>query len=56
MAKNVVSSVSCNLHRDQPELSRYYLTANNNILGRQLCSYSPFCNHSRTHRSFVTRI
>ena len=58
MAKNGVSSVSCNLHRDQPELSWYanYLTTNDNILGKQLCSCSPFCNYSRTHRPFATRM
>ena len=58
MPKKQSSSVTCNLHRDHPELSRYanYLTENNNILGRQLCSCSPFCNHSRTHRPFGTHI
>jgi len=33
-----------------------YLTANDNILGKQLCSCSPFCNHSWTQCLFATRI
>ena len=58
MPKTQSSSVTCNPRRDHPELSRYanYLTENNNILGRQLCSCSPFCNHSRMHRPFATCI
>ena len=51
-----LSSVSSNVHTHQLELSRCanYLTANDNTLGRQLCSCSPFCNHNRMHHLFAT--